>query len=204
MSRTSNRRRCPGCLQAGWALEQATASESSVSAADLRGLSALLPAVDLSGVMEPYMGVVFKVRDLGIAFSDRRAVKVLKLVAASALLCGRMAPAPSDLWVLRYVWDREEQIEPLAALINGVLEATGDEPGRHPLAAVQAMPDGEDLARQLDGLERELDGERLSLAAVARLRERLTDLADRAAWLTEPESRAFVLERARKCLEKLG
>src|SRR5207253_208791 len=97
----------PRLLQAGWALEQATAEESTVSADDLRGLNAQLHAVDLSGVMEPYMDVVFKVRDLGIAFSDRRAVKVLKLVAASALLCGRTAPAASDLWVLRYVWDRE-------------------------------------------------------------------------------------------------
>ena len=194
----------PQLLQAGWALERTIASESSVSAADLRAQSALLPAVDLSGVMEPYIEVVCKVRDLGIAFSDRRAVKVLKLVAASALLCGRMAPAPSDLWVLRYVWDREEQIEPLAALINGVLEAAAGEPARHPLAAVQTMPDGEELARQLDGLEKELDGSKLSLAAVARLRERLTELADRAAWLTEPQSRTFVLERARRCLEKLG
>jgi MoxR-like ATPase len=193
----------PRLLQAGWALEQATIAESSVAAADLRALSALLPTVDLSGVMEPYIEVVFKVRDLGIAFSDRRAVKVLKLVAASALLCGRMAPVASDLWVLRYVWDREEQIEPLAALINGVLEIHGDDTARHPLAAVESQPDGEDLARQLDGVEQELDGS-LSLAAVARLRDRLADLADRAAWLTEPKSRAFVLERARKCLEKLG
>jgi MoxR-like ATPase len=194
----------PQLLQAGWALEQTIASESTVSAADLRAVSALLPAVDLAAVMEPYIEVVFKVRDLGIAFSDRRAVKVLKLVAASALLCGRMAPTPSDLWVLRYVWDREEQIEPLAALINGALEAAASEPARHPLAAVQTLPDGEELARQLDDLEKELDGRQLSLAAVARLRERLTDVADRAAWLTETQSRTFVLERARKCLERLG
>ena len=51
-------------------------------------------------------------RDLGIAFSDRRAVKGQKLLAASAVLCGRdRGEQPADLWVLRYVWDREEQIE---------------------------------------------------------------------------------------------
>jgi len=193
----------PRLLEAGWALEQTTASESSVAAADLRTLNVQLPAVDLSGVMEAYIEVVFKIRDLGIAFSDRRAVKVLKLVAASALLCGRLAPVASDLWVLRYVWDREEQIEPLAALINGVLATAGEETGRHPLAAVQSAPDGEDLARQIDVVEQELDGS-LSLAALARLRDRLTDLADRAAWLPEPKSRDYVLGRARQCLEKLG
>jgi MoxR-like ATPase len=194
----------PRLLQAGWALERLTVAESSVTAADLRALGARLPEVDLSAVLEPYIEVVFKIRDLGIAFSDRRAVKVLKLVAASALLCGRLAPMVSDLWVLRYVWDREEQIEPLAALINGVLAADADGKDRHPLAAVQSLPDGEDLARQLERLEEELDGEKLSLAAVARLRDRLAGLADRAAWLPEPKSRDFVLERARRCLEKLG
>jgi hypothetical protein len=60
---------------------------------------------------------------LGLAFSDRRAVKVLKLVAASAVLCGRTVAAASDLWVLCYVWDREEQIESLAALVNGIQAA---------------------------------------------------------------------------------
>ena len=38
--------------------------------------------------------------------------------------------AGSDLWVLRYVWDREEQIEPLAALVDGVLETAAARAGR--------------------------------------------------------------------------
>src|SRR5581483_4036844 len=117
-----------------------------------------------SSVSEAYGEAVHKVRDLGIAFSDRRAVKVLKLLAASALLCGREDARPSDLWVLRYVWDREEQIDPLAALVNGILEQHAAEPRRHPLAAVQPPADGEDLARQLAGVEAELSGT-LSLSA---------------------------------------
>ena len=43
----------------------------------------------ISEVTERYAEVVFRLRDLGIAFSDRRAVKGLKLVSASAVLCGR-------------------------------------------------------------------------------------------------------------------
>jgi hypothetical protein len=69
---------------------------------------------------------------------------------------------------------------------------------------VQPQPDGEELARQLATMEQELDGGRLALSAVARLRERLADLADRAAWLTDASSRTFLLDRARRCLEKLG
>src|SRR5262249_31697040 len=149
----------PRLLEAGWALERATPPESAVAAADLAALAGHVHDVDLSGIMEAYTEVVFKVRDLGIALSDRRCVKVLKLLAASALLCGRGAAIVSDFWVLRYVWDREEQIEPLAALINGVLEQHAEEPARHALAAVQPVPDGEDLARQLRSLEEELNGE---------------------------------------------
>src|SRR4051794_11581715 len=90
----------PSLLRAGWGLERAVPLEATVQAEDLAALSARIPLVDLSAVSEPYTEAVFKVRDLGIAFSDRRAVKVLRLVAASALLCGRDQPEATDLWVL--------------------------------------------------------------------------------------------------------
>ena len=111
---------------------------SQVTAEDLRRLARRLYDVDLGAVSGLYAEVVFKVRDLGIAFSDRRAVKGLKLLAASALLCSRVRALPSDLWVLRYVWDRAEQIGPLRLLINGILEQHVAEPGAHPLARRRA------------------------------------------------------------------
>jgi len=39
------------------------------------------------------------------------------------------------LWVLRYVWDRAEQIGPLGGLIQGVLEQHPAQ-AAHPLAAL--------------------------------------------------------------------
>jgi MoxR-like ATPase len=195
----------PSLLRAGWALESAVAPESSVSAEEIAGVHADLYRVDLTSVFDAYIELVFKVRDLGIAFSDRRAVKVQKLLAASALLCGRMSCNSSDLWVMRYVWDREEQIEPLAAIVNGVLHQHGAEGDSHPLASVQAVPDAEDLARQLDAAEAQVrDNGRLTLSAAARLRQHLADLADRAAWLPDFDARTHLMERARQCLEKLG
>src|SRR5262249_3382567 len=156
---------------------------------------------ELSGVTEAYIEAIFKVRDLGVAFSDRRAVKVLKLLAASALLCGRPAANPSDLWVLRYVWDREEQIEPLSALVNRILEPYAAAPDRHPLASSRQQPDAEEIARQLDELERQLGDGKPGLGALARLREQAADLADRAAWVADLQSRDHLLGRTRKCLE---
>jgi MoxR-like ATPase len=160
--------------------------------------------VDLSAVTEHYLDAVQKIRDLGIAFTDRRAVKVQKLLAASSLLCGRNQATPADLWVLRYVWDREEQIEPLAALINGILERHADQGQRHPLSVPQTHVDGEQIARQLDAVAKELKDGPLSLTAVARLKERVTDLADRAAWVGDRKSRDFLVAQARQFLERLG
>jgi MoxR-like ATPase len=193
----------PRLLEAGWELERADALRSSVSAADLRSLAQQVYAVHLTGIVERYTEVVSRVRDLGIALSDRRVVKVLKLVAASAVLCGRSTARVSDFWVLRYVWDREEQIAPLAALVAGVIELCSQEPDAHPLAAVPERADGEEIARQLDTIALELENRSLGLAATARLRERLAGLADQTAWLAE-EPRRHLADRVGDLLERIG
>lgn len=193
----------PRLLTAGWELERCEPAEAGVSANDLRTLTRHIYAIDLTPVRELYAEVVFKVRDLGIAFSDRRAVKGLKLLAASALLCGRTAAAPSDLWVLRYVWDRAEQIAPLRTLVQGVMEQQPEEQAVHPLAARRERVDAEDIARQLDDAERELTSDGHSLLALTRLRERIADLADLAAWIVEEEPRQHLLERSGDLLKRL-
>jgi MoxR-like ATPase len=194
----------PQLLTAGWALERGTPLQAAVTAGDLADLGRQVHAVDLASVQEAYADTVFKVRDLGIAFSDRRAVKVLKLLAASALLCGRTRATPADLWVLRYVWDREEQIDPLAALVNGILKQHQDEPDAHPLAAAPERVDGEDLARELEAVAQELQAGGGSLTTLARLRERLAGLADRAAWVGDAQARQHLLQRTNELLKKVG
>jgi MoxR-like ATPase len=194
----------PHLLTAGWALEQSLPLPSGLSADDLRQLSRRIFEVDLGPIRELYTETVFKVRDLGIAFSDRRAVKAMKLLAASALLCERTKATPADLWVLRYVWDREEQIAPLASLINGVLEQHPTEERAHPLASVAGRVDGEELARHLDAVEKDVGAGNHTLTVLARLRERLTDLSDQAAWITDEASRRHLLDRASRLLKRLG
>jgi MoxR-like ATPase len=198
------REELPRLLAAGWELERAGPLESSVSAADLRALSQRVYKVDLLGIGDRYGGVVSKVRDLGIALSDRRAVKILKLVAASAVICGRAAAQVSDFWVFRYVWDREEQIAPLKALVSGVIEPHAGEPAAHPLAALPNRVDGNEIAHQLDAITLEMQDRSLGLAAMARLRERLAELSDQAAWLPEDEARRHLAIRVRELLKRLG
>ena len=185
----------PQLLAAGWALERTPAPAAGVSAADLRTLADRVLDVDLSGVSGPYAELVWKVRDLGVALSDRRAVKILKLVAASALLSGRAEARTADLWVLRYVWDREEQIGSLRSLVGSVLErASREDPeaSRHPLAEPPGRVDGNDLARQLDeiaGRLRDRSAGPIGLMEAARMREQLAELADRAAWVEDEGAR---------------
>ncbi len=198
------REEMPRLLSAGWELEQAGPLESSVASADLRALSRQVYRVELGGVAERYADVVWKVRDLGVGLTDRRAVKVMKLVAASAVLCGRAEAHISDLWVLRYLWDREEQVAPLAAMIAGVIEPHAGEPRTHPLAASPERVDAEQLARRLEELAGEIQSRKLGVAAVARAREQLTDLVDRAAWLADDPARKFLVDRAGDLLKWLG
>jgi MoxR-like ATPase len=183
---------------------------------ELRLLAGRTAGVDLTSIRDTYAEVVGRIRDLGIAFSDRRAVKAQKLIAASAVLCQRQEATAADLWVLRYVWDRAEQIGPLRGLIQGILEQHPrplEGPARpHPQASPPEKADPEELARQLDAVEKELDGAgvggkpgpRLSLVAVARLREQVARLADRAAWVRDDPSRQHLLQRTGQLLQHLG
>jgi MoxR-like ATPase len=70
-----------------------------------------------------YKGLVFQIRAEGISLSDRRVVKILKLFAASAFLDGRSAPDASDFFVLKHIWNNEDQSAILEAIVQPVLEA---------------------------------------------------------------------------------
>ncbi len=73
--------------------------------------------------LSAYKGLVFQIRAEGVSLSDRRAVKMLKLFAASAFLDGRPQPDASDFFVLKHVWNNEDQSAILDALVTPVLEA---------------------------------------------------------------------------------
>jgi MoxR-like ATPase len=199
------RAQLPALLAAGWSIEREGRPESQPdgpTADDLRELGRLAKNVDLSPITEAYADAVGKVRDLGVTLTDRRAVKVQKLVAASAVMCGRSAANVADLWVLKYVWDRVEQIGPLGALVTGLLDGAEVE-SPHPRAARPEAIDAEALAGELEQAEKDLAA-RPKLIDIARLRERVQSVADRAAWVTDSAARGHLLSKAGKLLEKLG
>jgi MoxR-like ATPase len=104
-----------------------------------------------------YKGLVFQIRAEGLTLSDRRVVKMLKLFAASAFLDGREEPDAGDFFVLKHVWNSEDQAPILEALVTPVLEAHYRE---HPNARrVGAMGVGIDaLAAEIDRVRQVLTG----------------------------------------------
>jgi MoxR-like ATPase len=73
--------------------------------------------------MAKYKGLVFQIRSEGITVSDRRAVKLLKLFAASAVFDGRTQVTDGDFFILRHIWNNLDQAELLEEIVNPVVDA---------------------------------------------------------------------------------
>ena len=86
--------------------------------------------------LSTYKGLVFQIRAEGVSLSDRRVVKMLKLFAASAFLDGRDSPDASDLFLLKHVWNNEDQAPIVEAIVQPELEAFyRDRPDRRRVGA---------------------------------------------------------------------
>ncbi len=90
---------------------------------DLKGVFAQRMRSFPEDFLSTYKGLVFQIRAEGVSMSDRRAIKLLKLFAASAMLDGRAAPDNSDFFILRHIWNNLDQAEILDGIVGPVLEA---------------------------------------------------------------------------------
>ncbi len=191
-------------LDAGWRLERVDeVAVEQLSIDEVGQLSALLTKVELGGVRQAYVELVGRLRRAGIAVSDRRAVKMQRLVAASALLCGRLAASVSDLWVFRYIWDTDEQREVLAAVVRETVEVDEGVVAAHPRASCDAAPDPEALQRDLDDLRGRL-GSELSAAERSRLGDHLGVLAGRCPWVPNETARDHLLQQVDELWDQLA
>lgn len=185
-------------LEAGWALEHDGAtSAKGVSVEEIARLQAALPKVDLAGIRESYIQLIGRIRNLGLALSDRRAVKLQRLIAASALLCGREHAVVSDLWILRHIWDLEEQEELLLALVDEAIgeaeQNTANAGEAHPRGREQQVPNAESLLSDLDRLENQLT--ELPVDEREGARDRLSLIANRSSWVANEQQREALQAR---------
>ena len=182
-------------LRAGWNRElEGLTRSSQLHVERIRELQRLLHTVDLSPVLPQYVDLVRRLRLAGIKISDRRAIKLQRMMAASALLCGRRELMSSDLWVLRHIWDSDEQREVIAALVDGTIAAAGgvDQPGSHPRARQTDAPNPEVLGAELRHIAARLDDPELAASEKSQLRDELGLLASRCEWISNTHQREFL------------
>ena len=186
----------PEVLRAGWDLLASPPTRSSLHFDDLRTLQSALPRIPLESVRNPFAELITRIRRSGIPVSDRRAVKLQRVIAASALLSGRTEARRSDLWVVRHIWDSEDQREVLASLVAQVVAQQPADAADHPRAHPSNGPDPEALARDLEALAAALANTDLPNPERARLRDRLGLLEGRCPWVKDAARREWLQQRA--------
>ena len=192
-------------LESGWDLDCENGSNESqppFEIAEIAQLRKKVSAVDISGVRGKYGELIAKLRRIGIPISDRRAVKVQRLIAASAVLCQRSVAHLSDLWVMEHTWDMEEQRELLRSAVREVIEqANGDAKiAVHPSAKAPELPDPDELLSEIESIMNEAAaGDGISQS----LRDRMSSVDGRVQWVAVEESRRFLAAKVTAAWESL-
>ena len=195
-------------LDAGWNREahRNRVPDVKMSLQDVKTLAGFTEKVDLSSVRAAYLDLIRRLRSAGMPLSDRRAVRLQRVVAASAILCGRLAARVSDLWVMSYVWDNPAQSEWLGSTVNAVIDQYGDSSKEassgpksahgddHPMSGRNADVDAEAIADAIEAVVQEDSAIRA---------DRLTMLAAKSQWVSDDEQRRqleSMIETARRKL----
>ncbi|GAA3250402.1 AAA family ATPase [Dactylosporangium siamense] len=121
-------------LTVGWEAEQhqirspdrPAREPDTFELADLRTLQAAVADVDVSPVVGELSKILLTLREEAVQFSDRRAVKAQKAIAASALLAGRGTAESADLGVLASLWNNAYDETAIRRVLEGHGVAVAD------------------------------------------------------------------------------
>jgi MoxR-like ATPase len=135
-------------LEGGWRSDFTTMSDThALSQLDL--LSSQLREVRMDAVRPALSEAIRTLRAAGVRLSDRRIVKSQRLVAAAAVLAGRLEAAPSDLWPLFYALPTQAaQLQARDAL--GELFALAEHPHLHYAVEAATLQPRSRVARLVD------------------------------------------------------
>ncbi|WP_281635607.1 AAA family ATPase [Flavobacterium marginilacus] len=190
-------------LLAGWKLESADSKETpTISADEVRDLQQLCRKIDLTAVRNEYVDIIHSLRNTGIKVSDRRAVKLQNLIAASALMCGRNEAIVSDFWVLKYIWDNEEQIEILEGIINKIIEKDNSE-SAHPQALYNKTPDSESVMKEVYFLTEKWQDENLSFEEQNVIKDKLRYIQTRCDWIKDAEKKKYIQDHIESLWQRI-
>lgn len=181
-------------LTAGWKLEMNLEKEIPViSAKDIQQLQKVCKTINLAAIQKPYVDAVHSLRNAGVKVSDRRAVKLQNLIAASALMCGRTDAILSDLWVLKYIWDTEEQIEIIEGIVNQIIDSDQTVEA-HPQALKNKAPNPEELMKEILHLKEKWQNNTLSFEEQNGIKDKLRFLQNRCDWIANQEQKSYVAQ----------
>jgi MoxR-like ATPase len=190
-------------LLAGWNLENNLQQQKPVIASEeVRQLQVECRAIDLIPIRKEYIDIVHSLRNTGIKVSDRRAVKLQNLIAASALICGRTAAILSDLWVLKFIWDTEEQIEILEGIINNIIEKDTTEKA-HPQAIFNKAPNADEVIKEVQYLSDKWSNEQLSFEEQNVVKDKLRYVQTRCGWIKNTEHKQFIQTQIENLWQKI-
>jgi MoxR-like ATPase len=182
-------------LDTGWQRESTQISEPALSIDDAKLLQAAIAKVDLAESRKAYIALLSRLREAGMPISDRRAVRLQRVLAASAIVCGRQSTIVSDLWVLRYIWDNPAQMEMLNAHVESIVKEFNTEEN----AGKSHQQSDHPLARPDQGPEPELLSQALELIASDIAKPSAVDslalLAARIEWVKNSDSREHLRGR---------
>lgn len=168
-------------LAGGWSL-LGSSEEAQASVHDLEILANAAREADLEPVRSLLAHAIRRLRQNGVSITDRRAVKVQKLVGAAAVLAGRTTPTAADLWPIvtavpladQQAIARETLSELLGETENAALTAAAEEASQGPRARAarlagaakavldESVPESDPQARErwryrVEGIAREID-----------------------------------------------
>lgn len=179
-------------LIAGWNFEhKKIQAMPSISADEIKELQIECRNVDLNPIRKQYIDIIHTLRNTGIKVSDRRAVKLQNLIASSALLCNRTEAILTDLWVLKYIWDTEEQIEILEGIINNIIDKDVSEK-THPQALYNKVPNPDDIIKEVLYLSEKWTTEQLSFEEQNVIKDKLRYVQTRNSWVKNIEQKQYI------------
>jgi len=188
-------------LNAGWLLQNNQVTGTTLACDQIRNMQLELPAIEVAMVRNSFVDVIKRLRNAGIDVSDRRAVKLQRLVAASALLCGRRECRETDLWVLRHIWNTIEQNEVIRPIVNEFIEkAEVDLAKDHPRSRSHQSPDPEQLSKQLAVVSELLDRDSQTHA----VKDQLTLLSAQVQWVENAHKREQLEQQVKEIWKQAG
>jgi MoxR-like ATPase len=190
-------------LIAGWNFENKIAQQiPTVSSDEIRALQLECRKVDLTPIRKEYIDIVHSLRNTGIKVSDRRAVKLQNLIASSALICGRNEAILTDLWVLKYIWDTEEQIEILEGIINNIIEKEVGERS-HPQALFNKAPNPEEVMKEVKYLSEKWENGSLSFEEQNVIKDKLRYVQTRTGWVKNAKQKQYIQTEIENLWQKI-